>query len=582
MKSLYISSIASAYKLWVNGQLVAVNGKVGTSKEEMIPQNYAKIATFHLSQKQAEVVIQVSNYVQRKGGLWTSIGLGSPESISYQRDYRTATTAAITACLLAIGIYHCLLYILRRKDKLLLYFGAFCMLIALRALFLGEVLAVRLFPQLPWEMGVKMEYLGIAIGLPLFTAFVHALYPNELKRKYLDVITVTGAGYSLLIILTPASWFTMTMQLAQFIIVICFIYISYCFVLAVHRQRKRALLNLAACTFLLVAGVNDILYYNHWVPNGELFPLGLLLSTFTLAYMLSVRSSHSYMQVEQLSYQLTRLNDSLESKIEERTIDLQTVNQSLQIANSELASMEQSRRRLMSSISHELGTPLTSIKGYMEAIMEGVIQADDPKYIRLIYDKTLYLERMIADLFELSRLEAKQIRFDLQTMSIEEFAYNLYEKYELDIQTSGIQVEWHPEICPIMEGIPVAQIDPVRLEQVYMNFLMNALKFTPEGGTIKVGIRWTVMEDTNLTLATVYVTDSGVGILEEDLPFIFERFYKGRNMHRPYNGGSGLGLAISKEIMEAHNGSVGVKSKPGEGSTFTFSLQVTSFNPMEV
>lgn len=582
LKSLYVSSVASAYRLWVNGQLVAANGKVGTSKEEMVPQNCAKIATFHLVGKQADVVIQVSNFVQRKSGLWTSIELGDQETIRYQRDYKVAVTAAISACLIVIGIYHCLLFALRKKDRLLLYFGAFCVLIALRSLFLGETLAVRLYQQLPWELGVKIEYLALAMGLPLFTAFVYELYPHDFKRKFLDVITGIGIAFSLLVILLPVSIVSMTIQAFQLIIVVCFGYISYIFVLAVFRKRSDALLNLAAFLILLITGINDMLYYNHWVPYGELFPIGLLLSTCTLAFMISARSSHSYMQVEQLSYQLTRLNDSLESKIEERTNALQTANQSLQIANDELASMEQSRRRLMSSISHELGTPLTSIKGYMEAIMEGVIQADDPKYIRLIYDKTLYLERMIADLFELSRLEAKQIRFELQTIPIEEFIYSLYEKYELDIQASGIQVEWHPEVCPLLEGIPVAEIDPIRLEQVYMNFLMNALKFTPEGETIKVGIRWTMTEDPNRVQATVYVTDSGVGILEEDLPFIFERFYKGRNTNRPYHDGSGLGLAISKEIMEAHHGSVGVKSRAGEGSTFTFSFDVTIFEPIDL
>jgi signal transduction histidine kinase len=574
VKSLYISSVATAYKLWVDGKLIASNGKVGQSKEDMVPQNYAKIAIFKPHGQEVELVIQVSNFVQRKGGLWTPIELGNYEKIIYQRDYRVMATTAVTVCLFSIGLYHCALYVLRKKDTYMLYFGAFCMIISLRTLFLGETLADRMIPWLPWELGVKIEYIAVAIGLPLFTAYVHALYPDELAKRYRNLFAIAGGGYSLLILFTPASFYTNTIQALEIFIVASFVCILSAYGLAIHRKRNGAWLYLLTWLISGIAGLNDIFYYNQWAPNGEWFPIGLLISIFTLAILHSARNSHSFMQVEQLSLELTKLNDSLEAKIKARTIALQNSNSELQKANMDLAIMEQSRRRLLSSISHELKTPLTSIKGYIQAMIEGVIRTDDLKYVKIIHDKSLYLERMIEDLLELSRLEAGQIRFDFKETPIEAFIANLYKKYELDIQTSGLKAEWNGKEFPYGEGTVMALIDPIRMEQVYGNFIINAIKFTKLGGTIRVGIGWTPKDSAKGLQAVIRVSDNGRGIMQEHLPHIFDRFYKGENELNPFQEGSGLGLSISKEIIEAHKGSIDVKSSFGEGSTFTFTLPV--------
>lgn len=256
-----------------------------------------------------------------------------------------------------------------------------------------------------------------------------------------------------------------------------------------------------------------------------------------------------------ISIENARLYNDLESKVKERT--------------NELILMETSRRDLLSNISHDLGTPLTSIQGYVEAILDGVIQEPEEqrKYLSVVHMRIVGIQRLITDLYQLSRLETKQFHFQLAPTSCQTMVRQLFAKYELDCANAGIT--YTLDMANSEEEEMLLTVDTDRIEQVYANIIYNAIKFSAKGGFIHVHV---VIKGDPRELV-IRVTDTGVGISEEDLPHIFERFYK-VSKSRSTSGGSGLGLAIAKEIVQYHGGQIWAESRLGKGCSISFSLPV--------
>ncbi|MEW9701395.1 AAA family ATPase [Paenibacillus sp. SI8] len=256
-----------------------------------------------------------------------------------------------------------------------------------------------------------------------------------------------------------------------------------------------------------------------------------------------------------ISIENARLYNDLEAKVRERT--------------NELTLMETSRRDLLSNISHDLGTPLTSIQGYVEAILDGVILDPDEqrKYLSVVHMRIVGIQRLITDLYQLSRLETKQFHFQLTPTSCMAMVRQLFEQYELDTANAGISYKLDM-LLPDGDEL-LLTVDTDRIEQVYANILYNALKFTAKGGHI--GVKAEIAGEPSELI--IQVSDTGVGISEEDLPHIFERFYKA-SKSRSTTGGSGLGLAIAKEIVQYHGGQIWAESRLGRGCSISFSLPV--------
>ncbi len=575
VKSLYIPSVSTAYKLWVNGKLTASNGTVGKSEAEMIPQDYAQVISFVPNGTEIEVVIQVANFVQRKAGLWESILFGSEKQIALQREKNIAYTVFLAGSLFFMGIYHLFLFVLRKQNLSALFFSILCLGFIVRMLVVGDIFLVWLLPQISWETAVKLEYLPIYLGVPLLLRFIQLEYPQEMNRKIANVSLAIGILFSFVVLFTPAKIYTYTMLPYEILTLVTFFYIIVVTIRVAVKRRTGAIANMIAIVLLFFATLSATLYYNQIFSLGDSLSVGVFAYLFTQSFILSMKFVRSTLQVEKLSGELQGMNASLEEKVRERTVALKEMNLSLQQANEEISRMEASRKKLLSNISHELGTPLDVIQGYLKAMLDGVIASDYRKYITLMYDKTVYLDRIIEDLFELSRLEAGQLPFYYQSVDIIPHIRRLYEKYELDVKQSGLRFELELPEELTKDGaeadlLPVATIDPVRIEQVFTNFIVNAKKFTPLNGTITVRA-----EILTTGFVLIKVVDTGRGIAAEDLPYLFERFYKGSGPRQPQTGGVGLGLSIAKEIIRSHGGTIGVESALGKGSAFWFTLPIT-------
>ena len=253
-------------------------------------------------------------------------------------------------------------------------------------------------------------------------------------------------------------------------------------------------------------------------------------------------------EISQLAHSFNSMADSIESYI------------------ARIRANDRVRRELVANISHDLRSPLASIQGYLETILikDDKLEADQRKtYLKTILKNTTVLSKLVEDLFELSKLEAKQVETKPEPISISELCQDVVLKFRPEAEKNNIEL-----VSDINQTLPFVMVDISLIERAISNLLRNALQYTPKDGKV-----WLKTEQVNGTVR-VSVADTGFGISEEDLPHIFDRFYKGRKQRSRDKGNSGLGLAISQKIIELHDSNIEVKSRPEQGTIFFFNLPI--------
>jgi signal transduction histidine kinase len=226
----------------------------------------------------------------------------------------------------------------------------------------------------------------------------------------------------------------------------------------------------------------------------------------------------------------------------------------------ELARADDLRRNMTADVAHELRTPLSVIQGKIEGVLDGVYPAT-PAHLEPILEETKLLAHLVEDLRLLALAEAGQLSLNLAPVDVADLLRDGRVNFSPQADDRGITLA-----LDLPAELPWVKADRRRIAQVVGNLLTNALRHTPQGGCVTLSA--TAAEDA----VEVSVSDTGAGIPADDLPYIFERFWRGEKSRSRAGGGSGLGLAIAKQLVEAHGGSIGVESVPGEGSVFRFTL----------
>ena len=226
---------------------------------------------------------------------------------------------------------------------------------------------------------------------------------------------------------------------------------------------------------------------------------------------------------------------------------------------------ERERRLFVSNVSHELRTPLTSVKSYLEALDEGALtEPVAPDFIKVSLDETNRMMRMVTDLLHLSRIDNETSHLDVELINFTAFITFILNRFD------KMKSQDEEKKYELVRDYPInsvwIEIDTDKMTQVIDNILNNAIKYSPDGGKITVNMKTT---DDQMILS---ISDQGLGIPKEDLPKIFDRFYRVDKARSRAQGGTGLGLAIAKEIVKQHNGFIWAKSEYGKGSTFTIVL----------
>lgn len=312
----------------------------------------------------------------------------------------------------------------------------------------------------------------------------------------------------------------------------------------------RKLLPILVLSLVGIVVVANVLLYR-WITRSVVKPLDLLRNSAehikegNLQFSLDL---HSKDEIGQLNETFENMRKRLHESIQLRLQD------------------EENRKELISNISHDLRTPITNIKGYIEGIRDGV--ADTPekmdKYVNIIYNKTIDLDKLVDELFLYSKLDLKQVPFMYEHVDIIGFIDDCIDEQRYVLEEKGIRLEWKERTGQSVQVVA----DLEKLKRTVLNIIGNAQNFMDkQHKTICVSIRLSP------EWVTVEIRDNGTGIAPEAIPHIFERFYRAEPSRNSATGGSGLGLAIASQIIEGHGGTIWAESELGVGTSLYFTLK---------
>ncbi|MCT8139246.1 HAMP domain-containing histidine kinase [Anaerobacillus sp. CMMVII] len=303
----------------------------------------------------------------------------------------------------------------------------------------------------------------------------------------------------------------------------------------------------------------------------------IVLTNGTLSYLVSRSIVKPLKTLQQATENIKSGN--LDFKIEEKrkdeighlTRDFESMRQKLKHSIEVQQLYEENRKLLISNISHDLKTPITSIKGYVEGLRDGVANTKEKqqKYVSTIYRKANELDALIDELFLFSTLDLNRASFHFEKLNIVHFIQECIDDLSYGLEKSGVQIKFQN---PYASSVLVTA-DPEKLMRVFNNIIQNSIKYIDKDpGQITITLH--KAED----LLFVTVEDNGSGIDSDDLPSVFESFYRADKSRNSKTGGTGLGLAISKQIIEAHGGSIWAESTKGMGTAIKFSLKLLETN----
>ncbi len=566
-----VPNIATAYDLSINGKVVMSRGRADTDERKAFPYQLPAMVHFTASGTQTVLELAVANYDHRDGGIRTEIIIGNASQIQKLQIRHAAQELIILGCLIMIGFYHLGLFILRRKEVANIMFALLCFFVGLRMGLIGEGFIVQWVKGMDWGTAIRLEYLSFIMGGWSGFAFFQIIYPIEIKRVWFKLSSGIAALLILSVLVVPPIRFTSWVMGYQIYILLLSAIVLVSLVLSSLRRREGSRLALIGVAGLVITIVNDILFYNGWWRSIDLLPIGLLFLIVMNSFIISLRFSRTYDRAEQMSAELIEWNNSLEQRISDRTDELQHSYQTLEEAKLDLERMEQSRVQLVSNISHDLRTPITLLQGYLEALRDNVISEPTQREntIRLMLSKVEGLNSLIQDLFDLSVLEARRVDLALEKIPLPSWKDRITEQYGLEMESRGIAFDCSLATESTFDA--AVTIDIRRMDRVIANLVYNAIKYTPRGGTIRITMR----DDADASTVEVLVTDNGSGIEPDDLPYLFDRYFKNEKSRSSASSGSGLGLAISKEIVEMHGGQISALNPPEGGSVFRIVLPLT-------
>lgn len=375
--ALKIPRILTSYKLWVNGELRASAGTVGKTKDIAVPQYLPQVAFFEARQGNNEIVIQLSNFYHRSGGILESIKIGSEKQILDLRYKNIASNILLFGCLIFMGTYHLALFFYRRKNISALYFGSFCVLVGIRTLLVGECFLIYLFPGFSWQIAHKIQTLTYYSGAPLILMFFGSVFPAYFNTRISKMAQIICAAFGTLIILTPARIFTVVNPLYQAWTMIVILYIfSELIRLFIHKEKDSWLIIIGASAFLLTT-INDIAFYSIWINDGELSlfralfrignlsSVGLLIFAFANSLLLAKKFSTALEREEMVTVELTKVNKNLDKIVLQRTEELVESNNKNEQQKLEL---EEANRQLQKLLLKDPLTTLWNRRKYDEAI----------------------------------------------------------------------------------------------------------------------------------------------------------------------------------------------------------------------
>jgi signal transduction histidine kinase len=537
--ALYFPIINSAAKIWLNGELVVETGTVSSDQGLYQPKLSSSIVSISDNVREVELIVQVANYTYFNGGIGGTPQLNQPSALFAEMSRTNGIENFFAGSLIAMFIYQVILYFLYHRGKPHLWLSLICLGVALRALIVhgGSFLLPNLFPSVEWEIWKKIEFGSVYAIIALFPLFVYNLFEEHASRKPLIFFIGLSGILCLAVVVTPQYIYGKLLEIAHFGLLMAFIYAVYSIGRSWRAGNKDARIIffgvLASFPFILT----EILKNSRLIPvNIEfiyLVEMGVLVFLLFQVYLLANHYAKAYKNLEHV----------------------------IQLRTEELVATNTVKDRLLSVMSHDIRSPLNSLRGVLNIYNKGNISQEEFSQL------TLQIENDLGKTGILVENILSWTSSQLKGVSLKTEKFNLFKLVEDTLQLFDTLVI-RKKISILHNVTPGTEVncDKNILNLVMRNLISNAIKFSFEGSKINIDIKSIGTE------LEVKVIDFGVGMDSATLQSLLTPSLTVSTMGTGNEKGTGLGLALCREYVQKAGGSLTVESTVGKGSTFIIRL----------
>lgn len=527
---LLLPYIHSAYKLWINENLLVEVGHVSSDRKLMSPTWKPKKIKFTPLSKNIEIILQVANFNSDFGGIKNAPQIGLYSQIE---DIYTKLVAWEVFLVTVMATSGFLLILLSKNKKYLLWFGLFCIFLTIYTLTCRQLILIS-FINFDFEMMLTIKHVSMYLLPIVFTFFVNDLFPTHYSKKITQIIIVFCLANSVLVLAT-SSFIFMRFAFVHYIMTgIMLFHGLWVFIQAKKQEGNYFWFHFGGCFIFLITATNDILKHLGFLNTHQLMEFGMLFYTVLEIVILLLQYF---------------------STIEEQ--------------NKKLLQLNQLKDEFLANTTHELRTPLNGIIGLTEVFInrrKHTLSSSDQNDLNTIISCSRRLLNLVGDILDYSKLRYKNVQIDQKPVDIKTSINIVLTLFKPILEKKGIQL-----INSISGEIPFVLADENRIQQIIFNLIDNAIKFTHEG-TIRISI------ETKEGFLDIGISDTGIGIPKDKQEKIFIPFEQADGSITREYGGTGLGLSISKQLVELHGGKISYQALDN-GSRFSFTLPIAKDTP---
>ncbi|HZG76010.1 MAG TPA: ATP-binding protein [Paenibacillus sp.] len=530
--ALRSTNVRSAHALYVSGEYAGGSGVPGVDKASTSPRNTPYVAEVAVRDDALTITVHASNFhYGNQGGIFDTFYLGTLQSVVQEEQAEKLVETMIGIVFLILGLLFVAMYVLRRQNPELAWFGCFFLAYLLFGATHGEKLLFVWWPTLPYEWQCKLQVFS---SLSIYFAmmyFVRYLFPRYASRWVVRLATIVTAGLALLCLFNEVSVYSSWEYWLMGFEGLLAVYLMTWLLLGVLTSKNESVYALLGALCLFYEHLFVGLTFLGLQPSTFFFPVEMLAFVGSMGVLLAKRFFDNLKQVEDASRQLVRA-DRMKSEF-------------------------------LATTSHELRTPLHGMINMAQVTLdEGGLDASKAERLRLIVSTGRNLSHLLEDILDLSRLNEGTMHINLKPVDLRTAVDGVWELLPYVTEDRSVRLENR-----VSADLPKVYADDQRVMQIVFNLLNNAMKHA-DARTIAVEA------ETVGGFVEVSVTDDGKGIPADRLDDIFNEFQQGYSDGEPTPKGAGLGLAITRKLVELQRGSIAVESNPGRHTAFRFTLPV--------
>ena len=375
-----IPNLGTSYNFYLNQDLLIQNGDFAIKPENSNPIRRVEVLHFFNNANEINLILHISNFENFRGGMWGKIFLGSSKDITFDFAKSIAGGFFVLGVLFIMGIYHIGLYLNRKYDRSTLYFGVFCILLSIRHFIVSEYFGYSLIPDLTYQIGIRIEYFCLYISPAFLVLYIKEIFPNKQIKIIVNIFILIFCISSLLVFLPKIYLITFYLSIFQYYIIIISIYFLYILIYSIKDKTMGSKTFLTGFLIFLLFITNDILNFLNIIQTGSYFTYGIVFFIFSQSYLLSLRFSNAFKEVETLSKTLIQSNKDLVDTKERAT----EAYLALEASQKQLVQSDKmiTLGTMVAGVAHEINTPLGAIRANSEIILDSLrelIQKLTPK-----------------------------------------------------------------------------------------------------------------------------------------------------------------------------------------------------------